>query len=104
MRVDNRTRIRHIMLYHFEKRWKAAQSFRELYDLFGEGTIGEIQYREWVDRFKSADSSLADKPRRGRPSDFDKQALLVAVEGDENLTTRFLTDTFNVDHSTKVLK
>ena len=30
MLVDNHTHIRHIMLYHFEKGWKAAQSFRNL--------------------------------------------------------------------------
>ena len=30
MLVDNHTYIRHIMLDHFEKGWKAAQSFRDL--------------------------------------------------------------------------
>ena len=41
MLVDNHTHIRHIMLYHFEKGWKTAQSFRDLNELFGEGTISE---------------------------------------------------------------
>ena len=36
MLVNNHTHIRHIMLYHFEKGWKAAQSFRDLNELFGE--------------------------------------------------------------------
>jgi hypothetical protein len=43
MRVDNHIHIRHIMLYHFEKGWKAAQSFRNLNELFGEGTISQSQ-------------------------------------------------------------
>ncbi len=47
MRVENHIHIRHIMLYHYEKGWKAAQSFRDLNDLFGEGTISERQRREW---------------------------------------------------------
>ena len=36
MLVDNHTHIRHIMLYHFEKGWKAAQSFRDRNEIFGE--------------------------------------------------------------------
>ncbi|CAD5226558.1 unnamed protein product [Bursaphelenchus xylophilus] len=90
------------MLYHFEKGWKAAQSFRDLNELFGEGTISESQCREWFARFKSGDTSLQDKPRRGRPSDFDDQALLAAVEDGESLTTRMLADDFNVNQSTIV--
>ena len=30
MLVDNHTHIRRIMLYHFEKGWETAQSFRDL--------------------------------------------------------------------------
>ena len=38
MLVDNHTHIRHIILYHLKKGWNAAQSFRDLNELFGEGT------------------------------------------------------------------
>ncbi|CAD5213612.1 unnamed protein product [Bursaphelenchus xylophilus] len=69
------------MLYHFGKGWKAAQSFRDLNELFG-------QCRERLARFKSNDTSLQDKPGRGRPSDLDDQALLAAVKDDESLPTR----------------
>ena len=48
MRVDKHLHVRHIMLYHFEKGWTAAQSFRDLNELFGEGTISERQCREWT--------------------------------------------------------
>ena len=102
MRVGNHSHIRHIMLYHFEKGWKAAQSFRDLNELFGKGTISESQCREWFARFKSGDTSLEDKPGRGRPSDFDDQAFLAAVEEDESLTTRMLAEDFNVNQFTVV--
>ncbi|KAF8763920.1 Histone-lysine N-methyltransferase SETMAR like protein [Argiope bruennichi] len=102
MHVNNHTHIRHIMLYHFEKGLKEAQSFRDLNELFGEGTISESRYREWFARFKSGDTSLEDKSGIGRPSDFDYQALLAAVEGDESLPIRMLADNFNVGHSTIV--
>ena len=64
MLVDNHTYIRHIMLYHFEKGWKAAQSFRDLNELFGERTIRESRCREWFARFKSGDTSLEDIARK----------------------------------------
>ena len=76
MRVENHVHICHIMLYHFEKGHKAAEAFRDLNELFGEGTIGERQVRRWFERFKSGDTSLEDEGGRGRPSDFDDQALL----------------------------
>ncbi|GFY41973.1 HTH_48 domain-containing protein [Trichonephila inaurata madagascariensis] len=88
------------MLHHFENGWKAAQSFRDLNELFGKGTISESQCRDWFARFKSGDTSLEDKPGRGRPSDFDDQALLASVEEDENLTTRMLAEDSNVSQST----
>ena len=92
MRTHNHIHLRHIMLYHFEKGHTAAEAFRDLNDLFGEGTIGRKTVYEWFDRFKSGDTSLEDKPGRGRPSDFDDQALLAAVEEDESLTTRILAE------------
>ena len=61
MRVENHVHIRHIMLYHFEKGHKAAEAFRDLNELFGEGTIGERQVRRWFERFKSGDTSLEDE-------------------------------------------
>ena len=97
MRVENHVHLRHIIVYHYER--TAAQSFRDLNELYGEGTISERQCREWFARFKTGDTSLEDKPGRGRPSDFDKQALLVAAEEDESLTTRMLTEQFGVGPS-----
>ena len=102
MRVENHVHIRHIMLYHFETGHKAAEAFRDLNELFGEGTIGERQVRRWFERFKSGDTSLEDEGGKGWPSDFDDQALLGAVEEDESLTTRLLAEMFNVYQSTIV--
>ncbi|XP_055925612.1 histone-lysine N-methyltransferase SETMAR-like [Argiope bruennichi] len=56
--------------------------------------------QELFSRFKSGDTSLEEKPGRGRPSDFDDKPNLATVEGDESLTTRRLADNFNVGHST----
>ena len=102
MRVDNHVQIRHIMLYPFEQGHTAAEAWRDLNELFGQGTIGERQVRRWFERFKSSNTSLEDEEGRGRLSNFEDQALLQAVEEDESLTTRMLAEQFNVDHSTIV--
>ncbi|PRD20649.1 UNVERIFIED_CONTAM: Histone-lysine N-methyltransferase SETMAR [Trichonephila clavipes] len=81
---------------------KSAQSFRDLNELFGKGTISESQCREWFARFILADTSFEDKPGIGRSSDFDDQALLAAVEEDESLRTRMMAEDFNVNQSTVV--
>jgi hypothetical protein len=60
MRVDNYIHIRHIKLYHFEKGWTAAQSLRDLNELFGEETISHSQVEKWFKRFKSGNTSLED--------------------------------------------
>ena len=103
MRVENHVHIRHIMLYHFEKGHKAAEAFRDLNELFGEGTIGERQVRRWFEHFKSGDTSLEDEEGRGRPSDFDDQALLGAVKEDESRT---MVDwsTLNISANNRVVK
>ena len=96
----DRIHVRHIMLYHYQKGWMAAQSFRDINELFGEGTISQSQVERWFQKFKSGNMRLNDDERIGRPSNFDDQALLIAVEEDESLTTRTLAETFNVNQST----
>uniref|UniRef100_A0A914E1N8 Mos1 transposase HTH domain-containing protein n=1 Tax=Acrobeloides nanus TaxID=290746 RepID=A0A914E1N8_9BILA len=66
MRVDNHVHVRHIMLYHFEKRWKATESARDINELFGEGTIGERMVQKWFKRFKDGDTSIKNEEGRAR--------------------------------------
>jgi len=44
MRLENYIHLRHILLYHFEKGWKAAESSRDLNELYGDGTKDGICY------------------------------------------------------------
>jgi len=58
------------MLYHYEKGWTAAKSFRDINKIFGEGTISGSQCRDWLSRFKSGYTNLEENSGRGRLSDF----------------------------------
>lgn len=102
MRTENHMHIRHVMLHHFIKEMSPAESFREINELYGKGTISQSQVNRWYKRFMSGDDSLEDEKRRGRPSTFDDQALVAAVKGSGTVTTRTLAKDFNVSHSTIV--
>lgn len=81
--------------------WKAAQSFLNLNEFFDESTISGRQCREWCSRFKTGFGYrlIQDNSGKGRPSDFNDQALLTVVQEDESTTTRMLSQDFNVQQS-----
>ncbi|CAF0955466.1 unnamed protein product, partial [Didymodactylos carnosus] len=65
-----------------------------------DGNGGTLRLRMCSKMMSYNKSSLEDEEGRGRPSDFDDQALLQAVEEDESLTTRMLAEQFDVAQST----
>ena len=65
MLVDNHTHIRHIMLYDFEKGWKAAQSFRDLNELFSEQSAKVDAGNGLLVSNLATRASLEDKSERG---------------------------------------
>ena len=100
MRTANHILIRNVLLFYFDQNKSPADAFRDLNETYGDGTISRAQCFQWFARFKEGDRSLEDKKGRGRPSDFDDQALLDAVEEDQSLTTRMLAEEFNISHVT----
>ena len=80
MRTANHILIRNVLLFYFDQNKSAADAFRDLNETYGDGTISRAQCFQWFARFKEGVRSLEDKKGRGRPSDFDDQALLDAVE------------------------
>ena len=79
MRVENHVHVRHILLYHFEKGRTAGEAFRDINELFGDGTIGRNTAIEWFARFRSGDTSLEEKKGRGRRSDLKGANQSMAV-------------------------
>lgn len=61
MRVIEHILLRNVMLYHFDKGISAHQSFCDLNQVYGEGTISYAQCKRWFARFKDGDRCLEDK-------------------------------------------
>ncbi|CAG0894362.1 unnamed protein product [Darwinula stevensoni] len=84
----DRDHLRTCLLYEFRLGEKAADAHRRLCQAFGEGAISEKTCFDRFARFKSGNYSVEDKPRSGRPSELDDEALLQLVEADPSMTTR----------------
>ena len=96
----DRDHLRTCLLYEFRLGEKAADAHRRLYQAFVEGFISEKTCVHWFARFKSGNYTVEDKPRSGRPSELDDEALLQLVEADPRMTNRDMAAVLGCSHST----
>lgn len=94
--------MRHILLYCYERKLSGQDAYEEVIRVFGDGAPSRATVYNWFSRFEEGDTSLASKPRSGRPLEVDEEALLAAVEEDSKLSTRDLGERFGIDQSTVV--
>ena len=64
MHIENHNHIHYIMQYHFEKGWKAVESFHHLNKLFDKVTISISQVKRLFKWFKTSDTNLGDQEGR----------------------------------------
>ena len=94
------TFLRGCMLYDFKSGMKAVASCRRICDAFGNDIVSERVCQDWFSRFKKGDYSLCDKPRSGRPSTVDNEALKNLLERNPRSTTREYAETLGCAQST----
>ena len=94
------THIRHCLLHEFNKGNNAVNAVKNICDVYGDNVIKVRKCQQWFAKFRSGDFDLSDRPRSGRPSDIDINALKALVESDPRQTTRELADKLQCAQST----
>ena len=92
--------IRHILLFYFRKGKNAAQTAKNLRDVYGEKTLKDRQCRNWFDKFRSGDFSLKDEQRLGRPNEVYDDQVKVIIESDHHVTVRETEEMLKIPKST----
>ena len=70
-----RMHICHVILWEFKQGNNATETVEKICSVYGQGTITDQAVQNWFVKFCSGDMSLKDKPRPGRSSDYNAEAL-----------------------------
>lgn len=95
----DRSQIHICLLYEFRLGTTVNDAHRRVCQAFGEGTVSQRTCFHWFSRFTLGDYSIEDKPRSGRPSNLDEDALRRLIEANPRLTTREIGITLGCSHS-----
>lgn len=96
----NKEHFRNILLFYFRRGKNAAESYRDICDVYGEEAITHSTCKNWFKRFRSGEFSLEDAPRSGRPSEIESDEIMAMITNDRHLTTQEIADRFNVTRQT----
>ncbi|GAV09580.1 hypothetical protein RvY_19088 [Ramazzottius varieornatus] len=92
----DKSKLRTIFEYEFRRGTNAAQTARNINNVFGEDATNERTVERWYARFRSGDFSLEDHPH-GRPKlKVNNDELRKLVESDPSQTSAVLSQHFNV--------
>ena len=92
----DKSKIRVVHEYEFRRGTSVSQAARNINEVLGGNVANERTVRQWLERFRSGDFSLENKPR-GRPATkIDNDELKAVVKEDTSQTTCALSDRFNV--------
>ncbi|XP_014768378.1 histone-lysine N-methyltransferase SETMAR-like [Octopus bimaculoides] len=91
--------LKHIMLYNFKQGNSAAEATRNIHSVYGEVCLNERSCRRWFAKFKNGDFSLKERPRIGRPVEFNDEFLLSELKNDNSVRVEKLANKLISSHS-----
>jgi [histone H3]-lysine36 N-dimethyltransferase SETMAR len=89
--------IRHLMLYEFRKGNNASVATRNINEVYA-NALKERKCQEWFVKFRSGDTSLANRPRGAPPTKVCNSVLEELVESDPRQTLHDMAAIMECSH------
>lgn len=91
--------LREVMLYFFNIKKSAAESYRLLQEAYGVDAPSNTTCKDWFKRFRNGDLDVEDKSRSGRPKQFEDDDLKALLDADPQQTRHQLAGTLGISKS-----
>lgn len=91
---------RHVLYFLFQSGENATKATEKLNRVHGENFISTRTVQKWFKKFKSGTTDVEDKPRSGRPVEFDNEALKKLVDAEPQLNVDQIAERLNSSHAT----
>ena len=91
--------FRHILLYYFQKDKNASQARKKSCAVYGNEALKERQCKNWFAKFRSANFSLKNDQRSGRPVEVDETRIKAIIDSDRHSTTSEVAEKLNVSRT-----
>lgn len=92
----NKEHLRHVLIFLFNQKKKAAEAHRILVETYGVHTLSADTCERWFKRFRSGDFDVSDKERENRPKKFEDTELQALLDEDATQTQEMLAEQLNV--------
>ena len=80
--VPNNPHLREVLIFFFRSKKTVAEAHRELQKVYGDAALSETTCCDWSRRFKDDDFDFDDRPREGRPKNFEDAELEALLDKD----------------------
>jgi histone-lysine N-methyltransferase SETMAR len=98
--VPNKRHLREVLLFCFNQKKKAAESYRLLQETYGEHAPTQKTCERWFQQFREGIFDVEDAERPGQPKKFEDEELEQLLDEDSCQTQSELASALNVDRST----
>lgn len=88
--------MRHVLIFLYLQKKKAAESYRIILDTYGDKTISQKTCERWFDRFKNGNFNVKDNDHPGQPKKFEDAVLQALLDEDDRQTQKQLADALNI--------
>ncbi|XP_011069255.1 PREDICTED: histone-lysine N-methyltransferase SETMAR-like [Acromyrmex echinatior] len=92
--------ICYVMLFYYKKGKNAAQTCRQICEVYGADVVSERRTQEWFVRFCSGNFDVKDRPRSGRPVIEKVDEILQLVKQDRHVSCQEIANALRINHMT----